>query len=177
MALTPERHAEIRAALDAVPAPPWHWIGDTKHSGPMLATKHSGWIYVMGFKRLGTQGAQPAFPVRGVDGYLVITPCRDIENRDLKTVDAKKVAIPRASYDPDTVRGIDNPVAQWIEHSPQYAAELLAEVEELRAQLAAAQQDAAKWGRVEFEIARRADHGDLDAQDLLATAAGEVPGA
>ncbi|OPG13691.1 hypothetical protein [Microbispora sp. GKU 823] len=127
-----ERLAEIQAALSAVPAPPWHWIGDTKHQGPMLATKHSGWIYVMGFKRLGMRGAQPAFPVKGPDGYLLITPCREIEDR---AVAAKDVAVPRAPYDPDTVRGIDNPVAKWLEHSAQYAAELLAEVERLRAKL------------------------------------------
>ncbi|MEV4181671.1 hypothetical protein AB0J28_09510 [Streptosporangium canum] len=50
---------------------------------------------------------------------------------------------------------------------------LRGEVEELRAQLATTQQDAAKWGRIQFDLGRRADHGDLDAQDLLATAAGE----
>ncbi|MGI5161439.1 hypothetical protein [Microbispora sp. CA-102843] len=131
--LTDERRAEIQAALDAVPAPPWHWIGDTKHQGPMLATKHSGWIYVMGFKRLGMHGAQPAFPVKGPDGYLLITPCREIEERS--SVAAKEVAIPRAPYDPDTVRGIDNPVAKWLEHSAQYAKELLSQVEWLRAKL------------------------------------------
>ena len=131
--LTPERQKEIQAALDAIPAPPWHWIGDTKHQGPMLATKHSGWIYVMGFKRLGMRGAQPAFPVRGEDGYLLIMPCREIEERS--AVAAKDVAIPRAPYDPDTVRGIDNPVAKWLEHSAQYAKELLDEVDRLKAQV------------------------------------------
>ncbi|MGI5288069.1 hypothetical protein ACQEVF_32660 [Nonomuraea polychroma] len=137
--LTPERLNEIQTALAAVPAPPWHWIGDTKHQGPILATKHSGWIYVMGFKRLGMRGAQPAFPVRGEDGYLLITPCREIEERT--SVTAKDVAVPRASYDPDTVRGIDNPVARWLEHSPQYAKELLAEVERLRQRAEDAEQE------------------------------------
>jgi hypothetical protein len=131
--LSSERQKEIQAALDAIPAPPWHWIGDTKHQGPMLATKHSGWIYVMGFKRLGMRGAQPAFPVRGEDGYLLITPCREIEERS--AVAAKDAAIPRAPYDPDTIRGIDNPVARWLEHSAQYAKELLDEVDRLKAQV------------------------------------------
>jgi hypothetical protein len=143
--LTTERLAEIQAALNSVPAPPWHWIGDTVHQGPMLATNHSGWIYVMGFARLGFKGAQPTFPVRNADGFLTIVPARDIEARERGTVPAKKVAVPRASYDPDTVRGIDNPVARWLEHSPQYAKELLAEVEDLREELAEMESAAADW--------------------------------
>lgn len=148
--LSDARLAEIQAALDAIPAPPWHWIGDTKHQGPMLATKHSGWIYVMGFKRLGMRGAQPTFPVRGDDGYLLIKPCREIEERD--SAAAKDVAIPRAPYDPDTVRGIDNPVALWLEHSAQYAKELLGEVDRLKAELAI---HAAAMGDLLDELAAR----------------------
>lgn len=117
------RCAEIAEALAAVPAPPWHWIGDTT-SGPILATRHSGWRTVMAFRRLGMIGAQPTFPVPAEPhGYMLLTPARDL-------------IVPRASYDPRTFRGIDNPVAKFIEHSAEYVAELLAENERLRAELA-----------------------------------------
>jgi hypothetical protein len=88
----------------------------------------------MGFARLGFKGAQPTFPVKDIDGFSKIVPCRDIEARENGTVPTKKVAVPRALYDPDTVRGINNPVARWLEHSAQYAKELLAEVERLTAE-------------------------------------------
>jgi hypothetical protein len=40
---------------------PWGWFG-TDH-GVYLATKHSGRRFVMGFRRLGMNGAQPTFQV------------------------------------------------------------------------------------------------------------------
>lgn len=121
--MSPEYRAEIAASLAAIPAPPWHWIGDT-YSGPALATKHSGWRILMGFRRLGTNGAQPTFPV-GPQGMTRLTPARDL-------------IVPRASYDARTFRGIDHPVARFIENSGAYVADLLAEVERLNDELAKA---------------------------------------
>ncbi|MEV1179393.1 hypothetical protein, partial [Nonomuraea sp. NPDC049784] len=52
--------------------------------------------------------------------YAVLRPARDL-------------AVSRTSYDPHTIRDIDNPVARWIRDAPQYVTELLAEVHRLRA--------------------------------------------
>lgn len=120
--MTPERHAEIEAALAAIPAPPWQWIGDCRRDGPVLATTHSGWVYVMGFDRLGMQGAQPSFPVGKMDGGGLITP-------------AAELAVARDPDAPGPIRDIDNPVARWLRHSGQYAQELLAELGWLAAEL------------------------------------------
>jgi hypothetical protein len=117
------RRTEITDALAAIPAGPWHWIGDL-NSGPTLATQYGGWKYVMGFRRLGTNGAQPCFPVPvEPHGHALLTPARDL-------------IVPRAAYDPRTFRGINHPVARFIEHSAQFVAELLAENERLRGELA-----------------------------------------
>lgn len=132
-ALGVDRLAEIRAALTAVPAPPWHWIGDVRWDGPILATKHSGWKYVMGFARLGFRGAQPTFPVADERGYALMTSSRDIEALAASTAAARGAIVPRAPYDPNTIRGIDNPVARFLEHAAQYVAELLAELDRLQA--------------------------------------------
>lgn len=127
-----ERRAEIAAALEAVPAPPWHWIGNLD-TGPTLATKHDGWKFIMGFRRLGTNGAQPTFPVATEPhGYTLLRPAREL-------------IVPRASYDARTFRGIDNPVARFIEHGAEYVAELLAENKRLRDQLAEQQQIASVY--------------------------------
>lgn len=125
--MTAARRAEITAALAAIPAPPWHWIGDTV-SGPHLVTAHSGWRSVMGFRRLGTTGAQPEFPT-GPRGLTVLTPACDL-------------IVPRGSHDTKMFRGIDHPVARFIENSGAYVAELLADNERLRDELAKARADA-----------------------------------
>jgi len=112
--MTPQRLYEILTALRAVPAPPWGWIGDTR-GGPILATQHSGQLYVMGFSRCGMQGAQPRFPVKAPSGWSLMT-------------DAKDLIVPRTDYDPKTFRDIDNPVARFLKDAPQYIAELLEEL-------------------------------------------------
>ncbi|TDD37916.1 MarR family transcriptional regulator [Actinomadura sp. KC06] len=43
--------------------------------------------------------------------------------------------VPRAAYDPDSIRGIDNPVARWIQRSAEHVTALLDEVDRLRAEL------------------------------------------
>lgn len=128
--MSPEYRAEIAASLAAIPAPPWHWIGNFD-TGPSLVTKHDGnWTFVMGFRRLGTNAAQPTFPVpTDPDGYMLLRPARDL-------------IIPRATYDPRTFRGIDHPVARFIADAGQYVADLLAENERLRDELAKARADA-----------------------------------
>jgi len=116
-----ERLAEIRAALALVPAPPWHWRGDT-YSGPFLATVQGGWRLVMGFRRLGMQGAQPAFPAATPNGVFVY--------------EAKRQMVPRTDYDTKTFCDIDNPVARWMRDSAQFVAELLADRNALARELA-----------------------------------------
>jgi hypothetical protein len=50
------------AATNAAHTPgPWGWYGN--QHGVYLATAHSGRRFVMGFRRMGTQGAQPTFQV------------------------------------------------------------------------------------------------------------------
>jgi hypothetical protein len=120
--MTPERVAEVQAALDAVPAPPWQWIG-TPRTGPDLVTTHSGWQYVMGFERLGMQSAQPVFPV-------------DTEGGVLLRAASEGMIVPRGGHDRTMIGDIDNPVARWIRYSAEYAQELLAEVGHLAAELA-----------------------------------------
>lgn len=121
--MPPERIEEIRGALAEVPAAPWHWIGDTL-GGPILATKYGGWRTVMAFRRMGMRGAQPVFPVQ------MLSPTTGKASTFL--LDARELMVARAPYDPKTIRGIDNPVARWFEHSPEYVAELLAEVDRLK---------------------------------------------
>lgn len=47
------------------------------------------------------------------------------------------LAVGRTEYAPDSIVGVANPVARWLETSAQYATDLLAELDRLRAELAA----------------------------------------
>jgi hypothetical protein len=126
----------IRRDLAAVPPPPWRWIG-RKDTGPLLVTDHSGQLYLLG----------PAHPVDEHGGQitddddapvfadLMFRDQRDGE-RYATMREAAELIVPRTSYDPETYRDIDNPVARWIVRSAAHATALVAEVEQLRGQLA-----------------------------------------
>ncbi|MET7788087.1 hypothetical protein ABZS93_15960 [Streptomyces sp900116325] len=137
--LSPEREAEIRTSLDAIPAPPWRWIGSRHAGGPQLVTDHSGRQYVLrAAKPTDHRGDELLDP----ETYSVVYG--DLEFRDqregerystMRSGDA--LAIGRTECDPDSIVGVANPVARWLEASAQYATDLLAELDRLRAELAA----------------------------------------
>lgn len=137
-ALSPEREAEIRTDLDAIPAPPWRWIGSRHAGGPQLVTDHSGRQYVLrAAKPTDHRGDELLDP----ETYSVVYG--DLQFRDQREGEkystmrsGNALAIGRTEYDPDAIVGVANPVAHWLEASAQYATELLAEVVRLRAELA-----------------------------------------
>lgn len=135
--LTPERLAEIQAALDAVPAPPWRWIGNRGSGGPQLVTDHSGRQYIL---RAAKPEDRRGDEVLDDDGCTVYG---DLKFRDQRPGErystmrsGSELAIGRTEYDPDSIVGVANPVARWVEHSAQYVQDLLAEVGWLAAELA-----------------------------------------
>ncbi|MFF1650193.1 hypothetical protein [Streptomyces sp. NPDC058240] len=136
--LSPEREAEIRTDLDAVPAPPWRWIGSRHAGGPQLVTDHSGRQYVLrAAKPTDHRGDELLDPEMGyvVYGDLEFRDQREGEKYStMRSGDA--LAIGRTEYDPDSIVGVANPVARWLEASAQYATDLLAELDRVRAELA-----------------------------------------
>ncbi|MFV2172400.1 hypothetical protein ACFHW2_11540 [Actinomadura sp. LOL_016] len=134
--MSDEQLAEVRHALAAVPAPPWQWIGH-RHTGPTLVTTHSGWQYILGIAHPQDEHGHRIEDdeLRPVYGDLLFW---DEGGEDEFPVMRRAVEMiePRAEYDPDTIRGIDNPVARWLQRSAEFAALLLDEVDRLRAELA-----------------------------------------
>lgn len=127
--MSPERLAEIQAALDAIPAPPWRWIGTRHGGGPRLVTDHSGQQYIL---RAAKPADRRGDEVLDDDGCTVYG---DLQFRDQRTGErystmrpGDQLAIGRTSYDPDSIVDVDNPVARWLKHSAAYAQELLAEI-------------------------------------------------
>jgi hypothetical protein len=122
---------EIREALASVPAGPWCWRGTS--SSPVLVTKHSGQLYL-----LGVSGAYDECEGCGRLPLDVNLQFRhQPPGSDFAILEsAGHMIIPRAPYDLDTVRDIENPVARWIKNSPEYVEQLLNEVDWLREQLA-----------------------------------------
>lgn len=128
------RLAEIRVALAAIPAPPWLWIGSRDAGGPQLVTDHSGRQYILSaVKPVDCKGDELSDPYADVPIY------GDLQFRDQRPNEkwasmrtGNQLAVGRTSYDPDSIRDVDNPVARWLRDSPQYVAELLAEVDRLR---------------------------------------------
>ncbi|MER7806111.1 hypothetical protein [Streptomyces sp900116325] len=137
--LSPEREAEIRTDLDAIPAPPWRWIGSRHAGGPQLVTDHSGRQYLLrAAKPTDHRGDELLDPetYSVVYGDLAFRDQREGEKYSTMRL-GNALAIGRTEYDPDSIVGVANPVAHWLEASAQYATELLAEVDRLRAELAA----------------------------------------
>ncbi|WP_265692371.1 hypothetical protein [Streptomyces griseolus] len=136
--MTPDREQEIRAALAAIPAPPWRWIGLRGSGGPQLVTDHSGRQYLL-------RAAKPS-DHRGnelLDPETDAVVYGDLEFRDQREGErwssmrsGNSLAVGRTEYDPDAIVGVANPVARWVERSAQHATDLLAEVDQLRARVA-----------------------------------------
>ncbi|MFI1525430.1 hypothetical protein [Streptomyces griseus] len=132
--MTPDREQEIRADLAAVPAPPWRWIGSRGAGGPQLVTDHSGREYLL-------RAAKPA-DHRGdelLDPETDAVVYGDLEFRDQREGETyswmrsgNSLAVGRTEYDPDSIVGVANPIARWVEKSAQHTTDLLAEVERLR---------------------------------------------
>ncbi|MBT2467789.1 hypothetical protein J7E97_07865 [Streptomyces sp. ISL-66] len=129
----------MQAALEAVPAPPWRWIGTRNGGGPQLVTDHSGRQYIL-------TAAHPS----DCQGDELLDPCHDTPvYGDLKFRDSRpkekwssmktgtELAVGRTEYDPDCIVDVDNAVARWLKDSPSFVAELLAEVALLREENAA----------------------------------------
>ncbi|MCX4778114.1 hypothetical protein [Streptomyces sp. NBC_01264] len=132
--LPQSRIAEIHAALKAVPAPPWCWIGTRNGGGPQLVTDHSGRQYILA-------ATKPA-DVRGdelIDPYTDAPIYGDLKFRDCQPQErwssmrtGAELAVGRTDYDPDSIVDVDNPVARWLRDSAGFVTELLAEVALLR---------------------------------------------
>lgn len=140
--LSSEREAEIRTDLDAIPAPPWRWIGSRHAGGPELVTDHSGRQYLL----------RAAKPTDHRGDELLDPETNNVVYGDLEFRDQRKgekystmrsgntLATGRTEYDPDAIVGVANPVAKWLEASAQHATDLLAEVDRLRTELAKSQE-------------------------------------
>lgn len=88
---------------------PWMWDVNTATHTAHLTTTHSGRIYVLGFRRWGTQSAQPLF--------------QDYKHGIVEPL--SKWVIPRQSHHQDFDMDIDHPDAQKIAHAPTDIARLL----------------------------------------------------
>jgi hypothetical protein len=164
----------IRRDLAVVPPPPWRWIGN-KVTGPFLVTDHSGQLYLLG----------PAHPVDEHGGQITDDEDRpvfaDLQLRDKRDSDryavmrtAAEMIVPRAPYDPDTYRDIDNPVARWIVRSAAHATALVAEVDRLREQIREAVDLIDEYDGPEAPFA---DHGKwANARAVLTRDGGETRG-
>lgn len=95
---------------------PWAWFGGGNSKSLYLATTHSGRRYVMGFKRWGTQGAQPQFQPEGrgmVDASELLQ--FEVGDRDVVGMEAARNNTSVYRFD---VRGIDCPDARLIAAAP-----------------------------------------------------------
>jgi hypothetical protein len=106
---------------------PWAWMGN--QYGLYLATTHSGRKYVMGFRRVGMQGAQPVFRA----GERLV-PAADLVEFEVGDGTARGFAAGRANetvyrYD---VSGIDNADARLIAAAPDLFEALIAMLSALR---------------------------------------------
>lgn len=110
-AVVPTAQAE---KSDAHTPGPWAWMGN-RH-GLYLATTHSGRRYVMGFRRMGFNGAQPSFR----DGNRIV-PAADlvlfeVGDRGVRGFEQGKADESVYRYD---VIGIDNADARLIAAAPE----------------------------------------------------------
>lgn len=126
-ALSPERLAEIVAREQAAYPGPWRWRGNTEARHLRLQSPHGGGMTVMDFVRWGMQGAQPRF---GID-YIM--------HNAADLVEYEVAAWSKDIYRKD-VSDVLHPDAQFLAHAREDVPALLAEVDRLRAELAAARE-------------------------------------
>lgn len=94
---------------------PWGWYGSTYQGCSIhLATLHSGRRFIMGFKRRGTQGAEPTFQVNNRMVPASELVLFDVD-RTVKGATAGKAAHSVYRYD---FSEIDHPDARLIAASP-----------------------------------------------------------
>lgn len=104
---------ELEALLAKATPGPWFW--DVTPSGEVrLATPDRGRLYVMGFGRLGMQGAQPRFSLWGEGAR---------ERRG------------GIMHDFAEAGGRNHPDAELIANAPTYLAAMLTELRDLRARM------------------------------------------
>jgi hypothetical protein len=122
------RVTEIREALATVPAPPWRWIGVRGSGGPQLVTDHSGRQYLLrAAKPTDDRGDELLDPETDavIYGDLEFRDQRDGEKYSTMR-SGNALATGRTPYDPDSIVGVDNPVAEWMGRSAQIVTDLLA---------------------------------------------------
>ncbi|MGW1682474.1 hypothetical protein [Saccharopolyspora sp. NPDC002376] len=142
---TTDRLDEIKARAAAATPGPWGWFGNTDVRHIYLSTKYWGRQIVMDFARWGMQSARPRF----ADGRTFSRSPQswhDFGSSGLM-VDADQLArfevAPNATSRTDRrvyradISGIRNPDATFIEHSRADVDWLVAEVDRLRAAIAA----------------------------------------
>lgn len=128
----------IRARWAKVPAGPWRWGGSITAHDIYLSTVDRGRIFLMQFRRFGMRDAQPAFPVNATDGSGVVRGVYEaaVDGPARQRVEQIGLVVKEREYRGD-IEDIDNPVAQCLKHSVTDVADLLAEVDRLRGELAA----------------------------------------
>jgi hypothetical protein len=137
----------IRARAEAATPGPWQWFGNTDVRNIYLATKRWGRQFVMQFDRWGMNGAQPVF-CAGRTWKPDPQSMRDFDyDFDLSIGMTKAQELPvyevapnaTSRKDPAVYRadlsGIRHPDAVFIAAARQDVADLLALVDELRAEL------------------------------------------
>jgi len=100
---------DLLAKAEKATPGPWAWMGNNHDM--YLATTHSGRRYVMGFRRMGTQSAQPVFNVNNrlvPASELVMFEVGDGAARGFK---AGKADDSVYRYD---IKGVDAPDAAYI---------------------------------------------------------------
>ena len=121
----PEVIAAIRARRAASTQGAWGWFGDLKYNNIYLATQRGGRQYVMGFQRWGMARAQPVFRSESIMHTLP----QLAERGELVTKE----------YGSREILDTPHPDMRFIASAAQDVDDLLAEVDTLRARLAAAE--------------------------------------
>ena len=124
--MTKEEREEIRARLEKATPGPWVWDVNSHNNIVHLRTDHSGWYYVMGFARWGTQRAAPTFQLYEKD----TGPLRERRSKGMFRADKLTKSFPGKEHHEGWDDYIDHPDAEFIAHSIQDVSALLKALEE-----------------------------------------------
>jgi len=125
--MTHEELEAIEARCNAATPGPWEWDVNSVSKIVHLRTVHSGRYYVMGFKRFGTKGAAPTFQVyEKHEG-----PLHERGSKGMFRADDLAKSYPGKEHHEGYDDYIDHPDAEFIAHSKQDVASLIAEVKRL----------------------------------------------